>query len=129
VLIINGHDLFNFFNRKYAVSIEEISNLVATSKIQFLEEHGFSMFKREGDRKLRNKIAHYDFVIDKDGTVKIEGLSINIFQKIKDLLDFTITVDETLASCFEETNEKKQIQELLKRKDLMLPKLTDQDLE
>ena len=83
-----GHDLFDFNKRKYVTSYEEIRNAEASTKIKFLKAHKFEIVGREKDRVLRNKIAHYDFLLDEKGSMIIEGAEIDIIQRNKDLMGF-----------------------------------------
>ena len=89
LLINNGHDLFDSIRRKYAFSFEEISRVDASTKLEFLAVHNLEMFKRDQDRKLRNKIAHHDFTLNDEGIIKVGGVEIKIMERIKDLLRFT----------------------------------------
>ena len=85
LLITEGHDLFDFYRRKYVKSLEEIGNLDTFVKFRFLEEHGFGFFVRERDRELRNKIAHLQYSISNEGNLKINEKEIDINLKYKDL--------------------------------------------
>ena len=101
-LTVCGHDLFDSIKRKYAVSFEDIGNVDIYTKLKFLEEHNFRMFKRKQDRTLRNKIAHHDFSLDNSGIFKVEGVEINIFQRQKALMKFTSQAMKALMECLME---------------------------
>lgn len=102
MLTVTGHDLFNLENRKYVRTLEEIGNVSTYTKIEFLKEHGFTIFERTKDRQLRNKIAHHDFTIDSDGKVLINKETIDIIERFEELICFAPKVYVTLAECFEE---------------------------
>lgn len=72
LLVTNGHDLFDLFKRKYVKSLEDIGNVDISTKLQFLEEHSFEIFRRTKDKNLRNKIAHHDFTLDVSGRLFID---------------------------------------------------------
>jgi hypothetical protein len=106
-LIANGHDLFDSFKRKYAVTFEEIGNVDASTKLKFLESHNFKLFNREQDRKLRNKIAHHDFSISDSGILKIDGVEVDIASRAKALIGFSNDIMDSFNRCLDEVLSKK----------------------
>ena len=92
LLIKNGHDLFDPFNKEYVFSFKEIQTVETATKLKFLKCHNLEIFDRKEDKKLRNKIAHHDFVLDNSGMLKIDGKNIDIVEKHMNLLDFIVTV-------------------------------------
>lgn len=88
LLILEGHDLYDIFNRKFVSSFKEIEIVNFETKEQFLKEHHLGLFNKGLKRKLRNAIAHYDFKIEKDGTVRVKGQMIDIGTEIFQLADF-----------------------------------------
>jgi hypothetical protein len=62
------------------------------TKERFLKEHGLELFNEGVNRKLRNAIAHFDFKIEKDGTVKAEENRISINDELDQLVDIMILV-------------------------------------
>jgi hypothetical protein len=100
LLVAVGHDLFNPIRRQYAHSFQEITTIDLSTKFLFLKEHKFGMLIREQDKKLRNRIAHHDFVI-KDGKLIVVN-EIDIQQTWNDLCDFVINGLRILKECLEE---------------------------
>jgi hypothetical protein len=88
LLIKNGHDLFDPFNKEYVFSFRDIQSVETATKLKFLKCHDLEIFDRQEDRKLRNKIAHHDFVLDNSGLLKIGGKTVNIIERHKNLLEF-----------------------------------------
>ena len=70
--IKNGHDLYDFFNRKFAKDFEDIGKISTNIKFLFLKEHGLEFLIRESDNLLRNKIAHLDFTIEAEGKIRVQ---------------------------------------------------------
>lgn len=107
----NGHDLFNSFKRKYAVSFADIGEVDVATKLGFLEEHNFRVFNRKKDRELRNKIAHHDFLLDETGKIKIDGVEVNVLSRHQDLMNFVAKVLLTFCDCLGEiTAQNKSFQ-------------------
>lgn len=92
-LVINGHDLFDLIRREYALSPSEISDVDIATKFKFLEGHNLKMLIRREDQKLRNRIAHYDFSLDKDGNFSIDGKVVGIDSKLLNLTSFLVCVN------------------------------------
>jgi hypothetical protein len=106
LLIANGHDLFDFIKRKYVKSLEDIGNVDVSTKLNFLEEHGFEIFRRTEDKNLRNKIAHHDFTLDASGRVFIDKKDVDIGSRFKELTSFTERVFETFFICLSECQQQ-----------------------
>lgn len=102
LLVLNGHDLYDIFHYRYTKSLEEIAEVSISIKIKFLKEHDFEKFIRKEDRKLRNKIAHHDFTVDKSGKVMIENKEVDVGLRFSELVEFTKIVFETFCSCYGE---------------------------
>jgi len=102
LLVTNGHDLFDLIRRKYVKSLEEIGNVDIFTKLTFLEEHNFGIFKREKDRVFRNKIAHHDFLLNNSGKVQINNEVVDIGLRFNELSSFNSKVFKTLYSCLDE---------------------------
>jgi hypothetical protein len=102
LLVANGHDLFDIIHRKYVKSLEDIGNVDISTKLQFLEEHNFGIFKRTEDKTLRNKIAHHDFILNDSGKVLISNNVVDIGSRFNGLSSFTHKVFETFCSCLDE---------------------------
>jgi len=95
-----GHDLFNPIKRKYASSLEEISEVDISTKFKFLERHKMKMLIRKRDQRLRNKIAHQDFHIDEKGIISVDGNVIDSYARLLDLQSFVNEVTIALKECF-----------------------------
>ena len=102
LLVFNGHDLFDLVKRKYVASPKDIGDVDVSTKLKFLEAHNLGILTREQDRKLRNKIAHYDFSVDRFARIKVDGVMINITQRGTDLLGFTGKAMDTFYECLKE---------------------------
>jgi|SRR3989304_2074203 len=99
LLTINGHDLHNFFKRKYALTFEEIGEVDIFTKLNFLAQHNLGFLNREEDRKLRNKIAHHDFSILADGRIMIDGKTTDVISKWADLCKFATETLNIFTEC------------------------------
>jgi len=66
LLIANGHDLLNQRKHAYVKSLEEIGDIDMYTKLEFLTAHNLAIFNRVEDRKLRNKIAHNQLILNDD---------------------------------------------------------------
>jgi hypothetical protein len=99
LLIRRGHDLFDEFNRSYVFSFEEVQGVLTATKLKFLKCHNFGIFERRQDRKLRNDIAHHNFVLDTSGVLKVDGKTVDIAAKYKDLVKFTISTLQVYEDC------------------------------
>jgi hypothetical protein len=73
LLILNGHDFFIQYTRKYAKSLDDLDDSFGVAeKLDFLNFHGFSFLTENINKSLRNKIAHMDFDIEEKGVVIVE---------------------------------------------------------
>jgi hypothetical protein len=92
LLIKKGHDLFDPFNKEYVFSFKEIQTVETAIKLKLLKCPNLEIFYRKEDKKLRNKIAHHDFVLDDSGMLKIDGNNIDIGERLENLSEFIFTV-------------------------------------
>jgi hypothetical protein len=99
ILIRKGHDLFDEFNRRYVFSFKEVQGVYTATKLKFLKCHKLGIFERPQDRKLRNDMAHHNFVVDSSGVLKVEGRIVDIVERYKDLLEFIISVLQVYEDC------------------------------
>jgi|GEM_PF-5053600 len=111
MLVSQGHDLFNFFDRDFASCMEKIADVNIYTKELFLKEHGFESFNKGLDRKLRNAIAHYDFEIEHDGTVKIDGAKTDVNRKLKEILSFVCLTSESVIPVALECEKQFKLQQ------------------
>src|SRR5271157_5207153 len=73
-LIVNAHhDIWTTRTHDFASSFEDIYEVDLSVKIKFLEKHGYDFLTEVCPRRIRNAIAHSDFVIKEDGTLEIEN--------------------------------------------------------
>ncbi len=71
-LIVNAHhDICTTHTHDFASSFEDIYDVDLSMKMKFLEKHGYGFLSGICPRRIRNAIAHNDFVIKEDGTVEI----------------------------------------------------------
>lgn len=111
LLTLQGHDLYNYFNRKFACSIDEIAKVDSYTKELFLNEHGFGLFNQGWDRNMRNSIAHYDFEIEDDGTTKIDGTPTDVKKKVRQIVSFLAHVSTNLIQEIQECRKNTLPQE------------------
>jgi hypothetical protein len=67
------HDICSIRTHDFVSSFEDIFDVDLSVKMKFLEKHGYGFLTNVCPRKIRNAIAHSDFVIKDDGTVEIEN--------------------------------------------------------
>jgi hypothetical protein len=106
LLISQGHDLYDFFMRKFVYTFEDVANVNMQTKELFLKEHNLDLFNKGYNRKIRNSIAHCDFEIENDGTVKIKGEKIDIYKEIFKLIDFMMYVHGIIISSMEKIEKE-----------------------
>jgi hypothetical protein len=99
LLIKKGHDLYDEFKRRYVFSFKEVQGVYTGTKLKFLKCYKLGIFERPQDRKLRNNIAHHNFVLDSSGVLKVDGKTVDIVERYKDLLDFVIAVLQVYEDC------------------------------
>ena len=110
LLVKNGHDLYDFFKRKYVSDLESIGNIDISSKFRFLEEHGLKSLTNEQFRELRNKVAHLEFEALEKGEIRIRDKTVNIVLKTKELCAFTREISVLLGEVLlEEKNRLSRI--------------------
>lgn len=102
LLVANGYALFDRCTRKYAHSLEDISNVSISPKLNFLEKHDFGILKRTEDKRLRDRIAHYRFTLDNSGRLLIDNEAVSIEARRDCLFFFTHKVFDALLDCFKE---------------------------
>jgi hypothetical protein len=86
MLIKNGHKL-RFDKNRFAETYKDLERMNLKSKLDFLIENDLGLAVRHIDRNLRNCIAHQEFVIYDDGTVRnlMTGELIDIQEKVASL--------------------------------------------
>jgi hypothetical protein len=100
LLMSNGHDLFDMEQKNYAKSFEDIESIGIRTKCIFLANHGFEIFDEKKNkelkelRTLRNNIAHYRFLTESDGKIKVQDSKGKwkeeaVILRHGDLLDYT----------------------------------------
>jgi len=110
LLVLEGHDLFNFVEREYARSYQDITKVDTYSKSLFLNEHGLMLFNKGLSRSLRNAIAHHDFEIDEEGDTTVGGHPTDLVEKNFQIIDFLNLTSNSLKvaakECFKWDWEK-----------------------
>ena len=97
LLVTTGHDLYSLTKRKYMKdNIEEIRKVEMSTKIQFLNHHGFGALTKEYDSTFRNNIAHHNFKIDEKGILWVRGKPVNIGSKLDPLKKIVDLMNEAL---------------------------------
>jgi len=110
LLTLQGHDLYNYFSRGFACSIDEIAKVESHTKGIFLDKHGFRLFNQGWDRNMRNSIAHCDFEIEDDGTTKISGSPTDIKRKVRQIIYFLAHVSNNIVQQIQECRKNSQPQ-------------------
>jgi len=94
LLVENGHDLFSQTNRGYVkANMKEISKVEMSTKIKFLNHHGFRALTKEYDSTFRNNIAHHNYSIDETGNMWIKEELVDFHSKrkpLENILDFSL---------------------------------------
>jgi hypothetical protein len=88
MLVSQGHDLYNIFKKEFATSFAEIEDVNLETKERFLKEHHLGSFSKGLKRKLRNAIAHHDFKVEKNGTIRVKGQIVDINGELVQLCRF-----------------------------------------
>ena len=104
LLISTGHDLFNTMNREFVDSMDDINDVDISTKQRFLERHNFGLVCNKRYQRLRNKIAHHDYVFDENGRLHLGGEIINIADEYKEFLDFTCDIFTEIANALPTDN-------------------------
>ncbi len=106
LLAISGHDLYSLTKRKYVKdNIEEIRKVEMSTKIQFLNHHGFGLLTKEYDSTLRNDIAHHNYKIDEDGILWVRGKPVNLESKVRSLTKILGFIRESFTEIAEKTRK------------------------
>jgi hypothetical protein len=98
---------------KHVTSFEDLQTLDLNYKLDFLEkEIGLPIFKRMINRNYRNYIAHLNFRIDTDGTIRDNG---NSEIRINDAVGSFWNCVDTLELVFQDMNLWQRLEEVLER--------------
>ena len=100
LLKANGKILFDNYRKRPAKVFEEIESVGINQKCIFLANHGFEIFDEKKNkeleelRTLRNNIAHYRFLTESDGKIKVQDSEGKwkeeaVILRHGDLLDYT----------------------------------------
>jgi hypothetical protein len=87
MLIRSGKKIYDCRRKRFAKTYTDLERIDLKAKIEFINVNGFHFASREIDRNLRNCIAHQDFIIFDDGTVKNlrTGQQIDIEKKLRSI--------------------------------------------
>ncbi len=110
LLTSNGRDLFDNCRKRRAMSFEEIESVSISQKCKFLAHHGLGIFDEnsnkelKGLRTLRNNIAHYSFLIESNGKIKVHDNERKwkeeaVILRHGDLLDYTNEMRSIFWAC------------------------------
>jgi len=73
ILMSIGHDFYVERTHEYAQTLKDLDRASLHEKLVFLDSHGFQTISKNLNTRLRNKIAHMDFVIELDGKISAAG--------------------------------------------------------
>jgi hypothetical protein len=76
------------------------------TKLKFLKTHNFSLLDRPKDKKLRNKLAHHDFLLTRDGRLMVDNVEVKIMERLVALLNFTADVNNIIAKCYNDVTDE-----------------------
>ena len=97
LLVATGHDLYSLTKRNYVKDdIEEIRKVEMSTKIQFLNRHGFGALTKEYDSTFRNDIAHHNYKVDEKGILWVRGKRVDLTSKILPLCKVMDLVNESV---------------------------------
>lgn len=97
LLMLNGHDFFIQYVKKYASSLDDLDDSTLAEKLDFLNFHGFSFFTKGINKSLRNKIAHMDFDIEGKGVVILKEQRFDLVKEILNLEAVVLCAAEALS--------------------------------
>ena len=93
LLVIMGHDLYSLTKRKYVkADMEEIRKVEMSTKIKFLNNHGFRELTKDYDSTFRNDIAHHNYMVDDEGVLWVRGQPVDLRSKTDSLLKIMLLV-------------------------------------
>lgn len=69
ILMESHHDIYNPERMRFVENYEELDKVTLYVKLQFIEKHGLKFIADAIDRKLRNSIAHLEFIVKDDGNI------------------------------------------------------------
>jgi hypothetical protein len=92
-LMVKGHhDIWSEQKQKFVSSFDELFEIRLFIKLEFLKKHGFGFLSEICSKEIRNAIAHQNFKIEPDGTVRLKNerkyTQKELREKIDDKLKF-----------------------------------------
>ena len=100
-LVSLHHDLYVPHNNRYAKSYDDIQSIRLAMKLKFLSDHGFNIISSKCDKKLRNSIAHASFVIEEDGTIRVNGRMINKNRAYENIRNVSFAIHAIIRICYD----------------------------
>jgi hypothetical protein len=92
LLIVNGHDFYIYDMRKYSKNLRDLDRATLYEKLVFLDAHGLEVISTNVNKSLRNKIAHFDFEIAKDGIIIIDNGKYNLEEEILKIMALVLAL-------------------------------------
>ena len=78
-LVRDGHhDIWSEQKQKFISSFDEVFNIPLSTRIKFLNTHGFNFFSEICPRGIRNAVAHQNFTIESDGSIHFKGTRLTL---------------------------------------------------
>jgi len=97
ILVSAGHDLYSLTKRQYVKeNFDEIRKVEMSTKIQFLNSHGFHALTKEYDSTFRNDIAHHNYRVDEDGALYVRERPVELDSKLDSLSRITRFAKESV---------------------------------
>jgi hypothetical protein len=89
LLIANDHDLFDSLNKRFVDSINDIIKVDIETKQKFLERHNIELIHMKKFQRLRNQIAHHNYMINDTGKLSLNSCVVDIFSEVNIFLQYT----------------------------------------
>lgn len=72
-LVASGKKFYSNYLKRNVQHFQDLESTSLSKKLKFLQRNGLGIISDSYDRKLRNRIAHLSFKIDKEGTVHLKN--------------------------------------------------------
>ena len=91
-LITEGHhDIWSELKQRFVSSFSDVLEIPLSTRLKFLNSHGFEFFSEICPRKIRNAIAHQNFKIEPDGSIAYDGKEMSL-SELRRITDRMVTV-------------------------------------
>jgi hypothetical protein len=70
---VGHHDIWSEWEQKFVSSFDELDKINLSIRLKFLKKHDFGFLSEICSKEIRNAIAHQNFKIEPDGTVRLKN--------------------------------------------------------